>query len=520
MSEPPAGRSGDTEARYHALTEIGPALVRNLAQDSILESIVDWIAPIISFDRIGLMVYEPQTDSRRIFAISGRSRSARSSVGTELTRALHSHGWRAFDEQRPIVSHLSRNSRLSLEKRLYREGLRSLVAVPLILNGTGTGTLNLASEASGQYAGREITFLEQVADQVALAIGNIRSWQEIAILRARLEGEAPLPKAEDSRDDTFPEIIGRSAPLKNVLRHARVAAGADCTVLISGETGVGKELIARAIHGMSHRKDRPFVGVSCAALPGGLVESELFGHERGAFTGATTRRIGRFELADGGTLFLDEIGEISPDVQVKLLRVLQQREFERLGGAQTLKVDVRVIAATHRDLARDMAAGRFRSDLFYRLNVFPIALPPLRERREDIPLLLRSFVDRHARKAGKLFQRIGEKSLERLKTYDWPGNIRELENVVERAVILANGPALDFPEEIIFSAASEGIGRGAITLAEVERRHITQILEQTGGVVHGPRGAARLLGLNPSTLRSRMKKLGVKAQRRGMSQES
>jgi formate hydrogenlyase transcriptional activator len=518
-----AGRSAerpcaDINARYKVLTEIGRTLIHNLAQETILESISALIGQLVAFDRIALMVYEPQTDSRRIFAMAGRSRSRLSTVGTELTRTLQSYAWQAFDRQQPVLSNLSRAPQLPLEQRLYREGLRSLVALPLILGGKAIGTLNLASETLNRYGKPEIAFLEEVTYQIALAIGNIRSHQKIATLRAALEKDEAVIK-ENKANSLFPEIIGKSTALKKVLYHADAAAGADCTVLITGETGSGKEPIARAIHERSRRKDKPFVAVSCSALPSGLVESELFGHEKGAFTGATARRIGRFEMAEGGTLFLDEVGEIPPEVQVKLLRVLQQREFERLGGTQTLKVDVRVIAATNRDLAREMAEKKFRSDLYYRLNVFPISVPPLRERRDDVPLLVRYFVDKYSRKAGKHIERIREEAMESLKTYDWPGNIRELENVVERAVILTHGPVLNFPEEIMFSTNGSGAAGQSLTLKEVERNHIEHVLRKTHGVLHGPNGAARLLGINPSTLRSRMKKLGL-SRHGDISQES
>jgi formate hydrogenlyase transcriptional activator len=511
------------EVRYKTLVEISRALVKNLAQDTILTSVADLIGRIAPFSRIGLMIYEPETDSRRIFAIAGRSRSPLSRVGAELTRRLQSYAWQAFDGQRPVRrANLELGPRLPLEERLYREGLRSLVALPLTLSGKGIGTLNLASDVPDQYGEAEVTFLEEVAHQIALAIGNIRSSQEIAALRARLEREASYVQEERETNSRFPEIIGKSAGLKKVLRSAEVVAGTDCTVLITGETGTGKELIAQAIHSLSGRKDKPFISVSCSALPSGLVESELFGHEKGAFTGAIARRVGRFELAHGGTLFLDEIGELAPDVQVKLLRVLQEREFERVGGTQTLRIDVRVIAATHRELAREVAEKTFRSDLYYRLNVFPMPLPPLRERREDVPLLVRYFVDQYARKMGKRIDRINQEAMERLMVYDWPGNIRELSNVVERALILAGSSTLDFSAEALVASGGAQVPERAMTLDAVERQHIEQILKQTRGVIHGPKGAARLLGLNPSTLRSRMKKLGLDpaARRREISQLS
>jgi PAS domain S-box-containing protein len=322
----------------------------------------------------------------------------------------------------------------------------------------------------------------------------------------------------------FDEIVGRSPALREVLRRVELVAGTDSSVLITGETGTGKELVARAIHSHGPRREKPLVKVNCAALPTGLVESELFGHEKGAFTGASERRIGRFELADGGTIFLDEVGEVPLDVQVKLLRVLQERELERVGGTRTIRVDVRVIAATNRDLARAVAEGSFRQDLFYRLNVFPVQVPPLRERREDIPLLVHFFVSRYAAKIGRRIGRVEPDTLERLTAYPWPGNVRELENVVERAVILAPGPALEVPLEMLPGApaaraaplpslAPRAVPEPAAQeedLEGVERRHIVSVLRRTGWRIDGPRGAAAILKLHPSTLRSRMQRLGIR----------
>jgi len=323
----------------------------------------------------------------------------------------------------------------------------------------------------------------------------------------------------------FKEIVGRSPALARVFAGIERVAGTDASVLICGETGTGKELIARAIHARSPRKDRPLVKVNCAALSPGLVESELFGHEKGAFTGATERRIGRFELADGGTIFLDEVGEIPLEIQVKLLRVLQEREFERAGGSATLRTDVRVIAATNRDLSRAIADGKFREDLFYRLNVFPLVMPALRDRVGDIPLLVSYFVDRHQAKLGRRITHVADATMQRLARYAWPGNVRELENVIERAVILARGPELEvgpgvLGEDRAHVAPMAAQGRGPepsaasdARLAEVERRHITETLQATGWRVEGPTGAARRLGLNASTLRSRIKKLGISRSR-------
>jgi formate hydrogenlyase transcriptional activator len=289
----------------------------------------------------------------------------------------------------------------------------------------------------------------------------------------------------------------------------RMVARTDTPVLLLGETGTGKELLARALHEFSDRRGAILVKVNCAALPAELIESELFGHEKGAFTGATQQRKGRFELAHGGSLFLDELGELSPSAQAKLLRVLQEREFERVGGSETLRVDVRVIAATHRNLALEVAQGRFRSDLYYRLNVFPIEVPALRQRAADIPLLARFFLSKYARKFGKRIDDIASASLEQLLKYPWPGNVRELQNVIERAVILSPGPLLEVGPLLSPPAGTGAHPQRLRTLEEVEREHIRRVLDETGGVISGPKGAAAILGMNPNTLRSRMVKLGM-----------
>jgi transcriptional regulator with GAF, ATPase, and Fis domain len=336
----------------------------------------------------------------------------------------------------------------------------------------------------------------------------------------------------------FEEIVGQSPAVLEVLEKVNRVARTDTSVLITGETGTGKELIARAIHSASGRRDKPLIKLNCAALPSGLVESELFGHEKGAFSGAISRRVGRFELANGGTIFLDEIGEVPLDVQIKLLRVLQEREFERVGGTQPIKVDVRVIAATNRDLLKSIREGKLREDLYYRLNVFPIALPPLRNREGDVLLLVQFLVARFAARVGVRIESIGRATMERIKLYSWPGNIRELENVIERAVILSNGPTLEIDPEVFATAPVDrsrdadrpiptspnpegltAVGEQQTqppleSLEVIERNHILAALEQTGWIIDGPHGAAKLLALHPSTLRSRMKKLSIARARR------
>ncbi|HZU39348.1 MAG TPA: sigma 54-interacting transcriptional regulator [Gemmataceae bacterium] len=307
----------------------------------------------------------------------------------------------------------------------------------------------------------------------------------------------------------FEEVIGQSAALQAVLDKVRSVAPTDASVLITGETGTGKELIARAIHSASKRRDKPLIKINCAAFPTGLVESELFGHEKGAFTGAIARRSGRFELADGGTIFLDEIGEIPPETQVKLLRVLQEREFDRVGGGSPIKVDIRILAATNRDLLQAVREKTFREDLYYRLSVFPIPLPPLRERKEDIPLLVHFLVHKFAARIGKHIDAVTEQTMRRLIDYPWPGNIRELENILERAVILARGASLVIAPDFLPLSDAAPADRQQLTLQSVQRDHIVAILHQTDWVIEGARGAARILGLHPNTLRNRMKKLGI-----------
>jgi chemotaxis protein methyltransferase CheR len=346
---------------------------------------------------------------------------------------------------------------------------------------------------------------------------------EVEQLKHRLQAENIYLQEEIKLSHNFQEIISQSQEVRTILHQVEQVAKTDATVLILGESGTGKELLARAVHNSSGRADRPLVKVNCAALPTNLIESELFGHEKGAFTGALTRKIGRFELADKGTIFLDEIGDLPLELQAKLLRILQEGEFERLGNPSTMKVDVRVIAATNRQLEQAVQLGEFREDLYYRLNVFPIESPPLRDRKEDIPVLVTHFLKKYTVKIGKPIDTLSKQAMQKLQAYHWPGNVRELENVIERGVILAHGPVLeigDIPELRI--APSEPVDSAeptlsnptsSATLEEVERAHILRVLQETKGVIEGPKGAATILGLRPSTLRSRLQKLGIKITR-------
>jgi PAS domain S-box-containing protein len=390
------------------------------------------------------------------------------------------------------------------EKAIMQEQeIQSLLIVPLTFGGTVAGFLGFDSVKSEKvWQEEDVRLLMVVGEIIAKYFQGARAEQ---VIRENIYLQEELKS-----EMRFGEMIGASEAMQKVFRNIEMVAATDSTVLLLGETGTGKELIARAIHNLSKRKDRVMVKVNCGALPAGLVESELFGHEKGAFTGATAQKKGRFELANYGTIFLDEVGELSHDIQVKLLRVLQEHEFERVGGAATLKVDVRVIAATNRNLEEGVKNGSFRPDLFYRLNIFPIQIPPLRQRAEDIPLLANYLIGQFARRLGKRINGINQQALEKLRRYDWPGNVRELANILERAVILCQGRVLQ-EEHIGELSASPRQAESFLTLEEAERRHILHALEKTGGVLAGPKGAAQLLGINRSTLWSRMRKLGINA---------
>jgi formate hydrogenlyase transcriptional activator len=405
------------------------------------------------------------------------------------------------------------------------EGIKEGCVLPLVSRGRTHGVLLLGRRDEKSFSGEDIEFLMQVSGQVAIALENALAYKKIAELKEKLTHEKLYLEDEIRTELNFEEIVGKSAALRLVLQQVATVAPTDSTVLVYGETGTGKELIARAIHNLSSRESNAFVKLNCAAIPMGLLESELFGHEKGAFTGAIAQRVGRFELANAGTVFLDEVGEIPLELQPKLLRVLQEREFERLGSTRTLKTDARLIAATNRDLSSMVDEQKFRSDLFYRLNVFPVRVPSLRERQEDIPLLVRHFAEQCARRMNKKIESISSETLKQMRQYHWPGNIRELQNVIERAVILSVGPVLNVPlAEIQGRPAQTAAHRDGNlvkeprstsrkdmrgVLEETERKHILSVLEQTNWVVAGPNGAAIRLGMKRSTLQLRMRRLGI-----------
>ena len=393
-------------------------------------------------------------------------------------------------------------------KGLEALGIVGGCIVPLLHRGRVLGNMGLGRKQEVPYSDEEVDFLMQFGTQLAIAIENALAYGQIAGLKDRLTREKHYLEDEIRTEHNFEEIVGESPALKQVLKQVNIVAPTDSTVLILGETGTGKELIARAIHNRSHRRERTFIKMNCAAIPTGLLESELFGHERGAFTGAIATKIGRFELADGGTLFLDEVGDIPLELQSKLLRVLQEQEFERLGSTRTVKVKVRLVAATHQDLSDMVSRKQFRSDLYYRLNVFPLKVPPLRERREDIPVLVRHFTQKFARLLNRPIERIPEDTMNALVDNGWPGNVRELENFIERAVILSQERHLYVPLAELSSSPSPS-HQAVDSLEGTEREHILKILKASKWVLGGPAGAAVKLGMKRTTLQSKMQRLGI-----------
>jgi formate hydrogenlyase transcriptional activator len=512
---------------YRALLEINNAVITNLTQDALCHAVAEALRQVFAFDTVAFTLHQPDKGTFRIVGMENQFRGDFFRTGREFGRGETVSAW-VFDNQRPAVRRdLETEQQYPNDRRLLAEGILSYCVVPLISRGTSIGTLNMGSRTKSQYSDADAAFLQEVANQVALAVENMKSYEEIAALKARLEKENVYLQEEIRRDHHFEEIVGDSPALLAVLGKVERVAPTNATVLIYGETGTGKELIARAIHDRSPRKDRPLVKVNCSAISAGLVESELFGHVKGAFTGAIERRLGRFALADGGTIFLDEIGELPLETQVKLLRVLQEREFEPVGGSRPVQVDVRVIAATNRNLEEAVRTGGFRSDLFYRLNVFPIEVPPLRQRASDIAQLAMFFLARCSKNLGKPMTGISQDTMDRLVRYTWPGNVRELGNLVERAVILSPSPILEVEDGLLPASASGVVGAPASkpsesaqlpgpppaavrSLEDVDRTHILAVLRETAGVIEGAKGAARILKLHPNTLRHRMRKLGIK----------
>jgi len=497
--------------RLKLLLDMTNALVSNLEPRDLLRAISASIRQDMHCDVVG--VWRPDADRRNLRQLVMDFPLSNGVMKEGLLRPIEgSEIGTVFNTGKPFVARTKADITSEWSSHLVRaEAIESGCILPLISRNRTLGVLTLGSRTENLFSCDDVDFLLRVAAQVSIAIENALAYKEIAELRDKLAQERLYLEEEIRTAADFEGIIGQSTALRKVLQLVETVATSDSTVLLLGETGTGKELVARAIHDRSRRKDRTLVKLNCAAIPTGLLESELFGHERGAFTGAVTQKIGRLELADEGTLLLDEVGDIPLELQPKLLRVLQDGEFERLGNTRTIKVDVRLVAATNRDLDRMVEDRQFRSDLYYRLNVFPIRVPPLRERPEDIPLLVQYFSQKYARRMQKRIESIPAAAMRKLTRWHWPGNVRELQNLVERAVILTRSStlAISIPELGDRGANLAPVRAGSLD----ERDRIVRILKETKGRVGGPSGAAARLGLKRTTLITRMKKMGIDLRR-------
>jgi formate hydrogenlyase transcriptional activator len=507
--------------RLRLLLDVTNQVVSNLELRDLLRAISQDVRRVMQCDYAGLSLPDAENKHLRLYAVDFPE--GKGFLQQDLLYSIEgSPSGTAFRTMKPLTlqSPFAGWLHYPIVQIAVREGLKSFCFLPLISRNRAIGTLVFARLRDDAFSEADVDFLSQVANQIALAVENALAYREIRELKEQLSKEKLYLEDEVRTEMNFAQIIGSSASLRRALKRVETVAPTDSTVLIYGETGTGKELIARGIHDLSPRRAKPFVKLNCAAIPTGLLESELFGHEKGAFTGAIAQRIGRFEVADGGTIFLDEIGEIPLELQTKLLRVLQEREFERLGSSRTIRTDARLIAATNRDLEAMVSEQKFRSDLFFRLDVFPVHVPALRERNGDIPLLVRHFTQQFSRRMKKVIETIPSATMDALCQYHWPGNIRELQNVIERAVIISTGPALSvdvadlkFPKAgpPAEKPASPKSTTGALhnVLEETERQQILKAVKQSNWIVAGPNGAAARLGMKRSTLQKRMHKLGI-----------
>ena len=490
------------------LLEITNALVSSLNIHQLLTAISSCLRQIQKFDYASIALYDPETKMLKREALDNASLDE-SPEDSLISPAGDSPAAWVFNTRKPLLLEGKPHEKFphKLPPVLVERAVRSGCWLPLVGREGMLGTLNLLSQTAGAFGESDLIALGQMANQIAIALDNAVAYQRVSQQKDRLAEEKLYLQDEIRTEYNFEEIVGQSREIRKVLKQIETVAPTDSTVLILGETGTGKELLARAVHDLSPRHGKTFVRVNCASIPSGLLESELFGHEKGAFTGAINQRIGRLELANQGTLFLDEVGDIPLELQAKLLRALQEKEFERLGSSRTLTSDARIIAATNRDLKKMVASGEFRRDLYYRLNVFPIAVPPLRERKEDIPLLVQYFLAKYTKRMKRNVETVPPEAMQDLVRYRWPGNIRELEHMIERAVILSSGSTLRLPAFEV--EEEEPNGGNSTSLENVEREHILRVLRKAGGKIAGPGGAAEQLGMNRTTLNSRMQKLGI-----------
>ena len=502
------GQLENERDRLRLLLRLNNSFVSNLDLRALLRTVSASLRRVMVCDSVIMFLPEEGRDQLRVYALDFPGSKGFLQQETLVSmEGLHGMVYRTGKPWAGNIAEAHPKARLTAA-----EGISLVSIVPLLIRSRILGLLSLGRKQVLPFHPEDIEFLTQVASQVAIAVDNALEHRQVTESKDRLEEQRLYLQEEIRAEHNFEEIIGQSAVLKRALGQVETVAPTDSTVLILGETGTGKELVARAIHNLSARRDRTFVKVNCAAIPLGLLESELFGHEKGAFTGAITQRIGRFELAHHGTLFLDEVGDIPPELQPKLLRVLQEQEFERLGSTKTLRVDVRLVAATSRDLQQLAEENKFRSDLYYRLNVFPISVPPLRERPEDIQLLVRHFVEKYARRMNKRIESIPAAAMAALTRYPWPGNVRELQNIIERAVIVSRGDELKVSLDDLKKNAAKSPTPG-VTLEAAEREHILRVLRETDGMIGGPSGAAVRLGMKRTTLQYRIKRLGITASK-------
>ncbi len=495
-------------SQQQTLLGITRAVAAHRKREDLFRAIAVSVTSMVTFDRMAVFI--PRTEQRDllVYAIGAEDKTSFQAGNTYPLEGT-APGW-VIANMRPLVAlSLADMEPFPVSRQVLLDlGIRSSCLLPLVVGGRALGALVLDSKQAAHYDPADLGVLREMADAVAIGLDNCLAYEEISLLKERLERENTYLQ-EEIKDRHFGEIVGKSNAITKLARDIEMVAPTSASVFILGDTGTGKELVARALHNLGPSGNKPLVKLNCFAIPSGLIESELFGHEKGAFTGAHARKIGRFELANGGTIFLDEIADLPVEMQTKLLRVLQEEEFERVGGSETIKIKVRVLAATNADLDRAMEAGTFRLDLYYRLHVFPIRIPPLRERQEDIPLLVLHFMKKFTARFGKRIETVRKETMDALVAYSWPGTVRELENVIERAVIISKGPSLELGEWMSKPVVAASPGRIA-TLEEMTRTHIVNVLEQTAWQVSGEAGAAKLLGVKPTTLEAQIKRLGIK----------
>jgi len=510
-------RNLTTEERYQGILRIDRVLSSSLDLDVVLGRVATELKAIVTLDHLALLLINPDEKTYTWTNLTAGVEKSLELPGKDIPLEGGTLGWfikHRSDTPYVIYRDLHEERPFAEDEIVFQRGIRSGVRVPLVIDDEVFGELAVASFQSNQYSDEVAQFLSDMAPHIAIAVANARSYATLRASREDLYKETLLLRNELNYLSNK-HFIGSSQSMINLKDMIQRVANTEVTVLILGETGTGKELVAHAIHEWGSRRKKMMVKVNCAALQDTLLLSELFGHEKGAFTGAVERKVGRFELANQGTIFLDEIGEIPMDAQVKILRVMQEREFERVGGTRTIKTDTRIVAATNRNLELEVEMGQFRRDLFFRLNVIPIHVPSLRERKEDIPELVEYFAQKYGPGMNRTIKKIDSRAMERLLLYDWPGNIRELENVVERGLVLGSGDVLRFDKQLLGDAhPARREPDKLVTLDEYERQYILKVLENTGGVVSGERGAAQILGMKSTTLQSRMKKLGIQPLRR------